>query len=326
VAAVGEVARFCGCACGLLVGGGRPRGLLLAGSLRLRRFCPVAIDQGVPDESTVGRLTRRLAAVTVAGAVAAGDRGGGGTRVRARAVGAGCDRGGGGRALPDRPGAGGGRGADARRRGRAAGRRAGRDGGDDRGSLAGGERAAAGDRAHAAPRDGRGEGRAAGADGPDGEAARRVGAEARRVAAEAKRCERVVGRIRARLAGKPIKDRLVSPFDPDARPIRRRKPGKTTEFGSPRRAPRAGSHTRNAATGRPAAAPTAARASAPAPAGRHSPTTSTPTRRTPDRSTSRSTQNRNSRRSPCSSYFSHPTAARPPADVYPGEVATRILR
>jgi IS5 family transposase len=33
------------------------------------------------------------------------------------------------------------------------------------------------------------------------------------------------------VAGKPITDRLVSLFDPDARPIRKGKLGKTTEFG-----------------------------------------------------------------------------------------------
>jgi len=37
--------------------------------------------------------------------------------------------------------------------------------------------------------------------------------------------------IRRRLTGKPIRDRLVSLFDPDARPIRKGKLGKPTEFG-----------------------------------------------------------------------------------------------
>ena len=35
-------------------------------SLHLRRFCGIAIDQRVPDESTVRKLTRRLGAETVA--------------------------------------------------------------------------------------------------------------------------------------------------------------------------------------------------------------------------------------------------------------------
>jgi IS5 family transposase len=45
------------------------------------------------------------------------------------------------------------------------------------------------------------------------------------------RCERVAGQIRARLRGERISDRLVSLADPDARPIRKGKQGKPTEFG-----------------------------------------------------------------------------------------------
>jgi transposase, IS5 family len=47
----------------------------------------------------------------------------------------------------------------------------------------------------------------------------------------ADRCEKVASQIRQRVAGKPIKDRLVSLFDPDARPIRKGKLGKPNEFG-----------------------------------------------------------------------------------------------
>jgi IS5 family transposase len=47
----------------------------------------------------------------------------------------------------------------------------------------------------------------------------------------ADRCEKVAGQIRQRLAGEPIKDRIVSLHDPDARPIRKGKLGKKTEFG-----------------------------------------------------------------------------------------------
>ena len=47
----------------------------------------------------------------------------------------------------------------------------------------------------------------------------------------AERSERVVAQIGKRLAGEPIKDRLVSFFDPDARPIRKGKLGRPTEFG-----------------------------------------------------------------------------------------------
>jgi IS5 family transposase len=47
----------------------------------------------------------------------------------------------------------------------------------------------------------------------------------------ADRCEKVARQIRRRVAGEPIKDRLVSLFDPDARPIRKGKLGKPNEFG-----------------------------------------------------------------------------------------------
>jgi transposase, IS5 family len=47
----------------------------------------------------------------------------------------------------------------------------------------------------------------------------------------ANRCERVVQQIVKRVAGEPIKDRIVSLFDPDARPIRKGKLGKPNEFG-----------------------------------------------------------------------------------------------
>jgi len=47
----------------------------------------------------------------------------------------------------------------------------------------------------------------------------------------AARSEKVVEQIGKRLAGEPIKDRLVSLFDSDVRPIRKGKLGKPTEFG-----------------------------------------------------------------------------------------------
>jgi len=47
----------------------------------------------------------------------------------------------------------------------------------------------------------------------------------------AERCEKVREQIAKRLAGEPISDRLVSLSDPDARPIRKGKAGKPTEFG-----------------------------------------------------------------------------------------------
>ena len=45
------------------------------------------------------------------------------------------------------------------------------------------------------------------------------------------RCEKVAWQIKQRVAGEPIKDRLVSLADPDARPIRKGKLGKPNEFG-----------------------------------------------------------------------------------------------
>src|SRR5712691_11258838 len=98
-------------------------------SLHRRRFCLVPIDEGVPDESTVGKLTRRLGAEVVA-------------------------------------------------------------------ELS------------------------------------RILASAECLETLAERSEDVGEQIRKRLAGEPIEDRLVSLFDPDARPIRTGKLGKTTEFGS----------------------------------------------------------------------------------------------
>jgi transposase, IS5 family len=47
----------------------------------------------------------------------------------------------------------------------------------------------------------------------------------------ADRCEKVAWQIKQRVAGEPIKDRLVSLSDPDARPIRKGKLGKPNEFG-----------------------------------------------------------------------------------------------
>jgi IS5 family transposase len=47
----------------------------------------------------------------------------------------------------------------------------------------------------------------------------------------ADRCEKVAGQIRQRVRGEQITDRIVSLHDPDARPIRKGKLGKPTEFG-----------------------------------------------------------------------------------------------
>jgi IS5 family transposase len=66
--------------------------------------------------------------------------------------------------------------------------------------------------------------------------ARGRGARAKLTAARAlqelaDRCEKVTEQINKRVAGEPIKDRLISLWDPDARPIRKGKLGKPTEFG-----------------------------------------------------------------------------------------------
>jgi len=45
------------------------------------------------------------------------------------------------------------------------------------------------------------------------------------------RCEKAATQIKQRVAGEPIKDRIVSLADPDARPIRKGKLGKPNEFG-----------------------------------------------------------------------------------------------
>jgi IS5 family transposase len=45
------------------------------------------------------------------------------------------------------------------------------------------------------------------------------------------RCEKVASQIKQRVNGEPIKNRIVSLFDPDARPIRKGKLGKPNEFG-----------------------------------------------------------------------------------------------
>ena len=69
-----------------------------------------------------------------------------------------------------------------------------------------------------------------------GRRARGCGANAKLKAAAgleelADRCEKVASQIKQRVAGDPIKDRLVSLADPDARPIRKGKLGKPNEFG-----------------------------------------------------------------------------------------------
>ncbi|MGH2886772.1 MAG: transposase, partial [Solirubrobacteraceae bacterium] len=65
----------------------------------------------------------------------------------------------------------------------------------------------------------------------------------------ADRCEKVAAQIRQRVAWKPIKDRIVSLFDPDARPIRKGKLGKPNEFGYVTQLAEMTEHTRRGARG-----------------------------------------------------------------------------
>jgi IS5 family transposase len=65
----------------------------------------------------------------------------------------------------------------------------------------------------------------------------------------ADRCEKVVSHIKQRVAGQSIKDRIVSLSDPDARPIRKGKLGKPTEFGYVTQLAEVTEHTRRGARG-----------------------------------------------------------------------------
>lgn len=56
-------------------------------------------------------------------------------------------------------------------------------------------------------------------------------AQIRKLEAFIERSERVAGQIRKRMRGERITNRLISIFDPDARPIRKGKLGKPNEFG-----------------------------------------------------------------------------------------------
>jgi IS5 family transposase len=65
----------------------------------------------------------------------------------------------------------------------------------------------------------------------------------------ADRCEKVARQIKRRVAGEPIKDRIVSLFDPDARPIRKGKLGKPNEFGFVSQLAEVTEHTKRGARG-----------------------------------------------------------------------------
>lgn len=65
----------------------------------------------------------------------------------------------------------------------------------------------------------------------------------------AERCEKVAGQIRKRVKSEPIKDRIVSLHDPDARPIRKGKLGKPNEFGFVSQLAEVTEHTQRGARG-----------------------------------------------------------------------------
>ena len=224
-------------------------------SLHLRRFCLIGIDQSPPDESTIRKLTRRLGPETVAGLtralIAKATRE---TRFRCRAVridstvveadiryptDAGLARQGArmlareGRRVQALLGA---SKTKVRDRSRALGRRlraitrtARRRTGEakaevlaltgETGRLLAASAREARTLAEEARRRARGRG------------ARRKLMAARCLDELTTRCEQVARQIEKRLAGEPIAERIVSLSDPDARPIRKGKLGKPTEFG-----------------------------------------------------------------------------------------------
>ncbi len=65
----------------------------------------------------------------------------------------------------------------------------------------------------------------------------------------ADRCEKVAGQIRQRVKGEKITDRIISLADPDARPIRKGKLGKPTEFGYVTQVAEVTEHTKPGARG-----------------------------------------------------------------------------
>jgi IS5 family transposase len=82
-----------------------------------------------------------------------------------------------------------------------------------------------------------------------GRGARTKLAAARRMEELAEQCEKVTRQIRQRVAGEKITDRIVSLADPDARPIRKGKIGKPTEFGYVSQLAEVTEHTKRGARG-----------------------------------------------------------------------------
>ena len=230
-------------------------------SLHLRRFCRIGLWDRVPDESTVRKLVRRLGAEVIEEicsqviAEATSPRGGRAALRGARRPDR-FDRRGGRHPLSDRSRARAGRRARARAGG--APRRAGwpapgrRASGTARAQIAGRllrvNRSIAARTGHSKPLALRLTGEAGELLAVSIREARRLAARLRErargrgAARQARRpptgwsgsaelAEKVCAQIQLRLAGKPISDRLVSISDPDARPIRKGKLSKPTEFG-----------------------------------------------------------------------------------------------
>lgn len=224
-------------------------------SLHLRRFCLIPLHERVPDESTVRKLTRRLGADTVAELTraliekAVRER-----RFRARAVRIDSTVVEADVRYPTDSGLA----ADGVRALAREGKRLARALGQARGAVRDRSRAVS-RRLRAisrtlARRSGERRQEVLRLTAEAGKLLERSLGEARRLSEQARRsargrgaqrklraartleqlvehCERVAGQIRARLRGERIGDRLVSLADPDARPIRKGKQGKPTEFG-----------------------------------------------------------------------------------------------
>ena len=223
-------------------------------SLHLRRFCLIAIDRRVPDESTVRKLARRLGSEVVDGDHADGDRDRPARDAVRRPGSADRFHGGGGRhPLPIRRDAG-----VAGRAGIGPREQETRGAGQEQRE---GARPVAVDRQTVRAisrtlgrRTGEAKDQVMALNEQAGRMIARSAREATRLAAAARasargrgakaklssahklteltdRCQRVAEQIDRRARDLKITDRLVSITDPDARPIRKGKLGKPTEFG-----------------------------------------------------------------------------------------------
>jgi IS5 family transposase len=224
-------------------------------SIHLRRFCRISLTERVPDESTIRKLTRRLGPETVSeltrALIARATRE---KRFRPRAVRIDSTVTEADIKYPTDAGL------------ASAGVRSLAREGRKLAALVGEQRRRVRDRSRALGRRLRSIGRTIrrrtgeakaevlGLTGETGDLLERSVNEARRLAAVARRrargrgaraklraaakleqladrCEKVAEQITKRVAGQPITDRIVSLFDPDARPIRKGKLGKPNEFG-----------------------------------------------------------------------------------------------